>query len=1319
MISEKIVIEKLNKQMSSYTSPESAQNQANSLESLSTDIYTDSKRFIYELLQNADDASSSSGKLEIQIQIIEQYLIISHKGEKFTEIDIESICSVGDGNKKGDGNKTGFKGIGFKSVFSHSDYVIINSGSYCFRFDKNYWKDYWGNSWGCKQDWKMERERKEKDTNVKMPWQIIPIWTDLPQELAFINNFNVSVIVRYDNAEKIQKELFELFANTQILLFLRSKEVKITITKAISFTVEKVIQGETIKLKINGQDISEWLLKSFIINIDDFTKNLMENDLRIPKKLRQSSRTEISFAVQVKDGNIKTVDKENRLIFTYLPTSVNHNFPFLVNASFLTDAGRQHFHEDLYWNIWLFQQIPIKLFTWLSELAQSKHKDQILRLVPEKFSFSHSILKSSFNEGFSAAINGIAFIPNKQGDLIKVSDAIWDKTDISKFINEKILIDYINFSTAKHFSEGALIPCLEPINTLKKLGIKFFDVENLEGLLSSKIFQDTHHLNDNFGLILFLYEQSERHFKGEEKNIWDYKLQFTSFIFDENEKLKSPKHIYFPSVEFSDDFEDDISIIHSETMRQIETNHGVKVWLESLGVKEPTDVSFIEKTIIGNERYCTTENAISVGRYLFAAHKKSILTNDHYNGLKKIRILTTKNKLVKAPNAFLANFYAPELMLESICGSDIFVSTKYFVDGDLKSEWKTFFIKIGINENIKLQKIRGDRNSGLVESEYFDLVYAEAKEQATEKNYYPSLVRQDNEVTFQRIAYINLAKNYGFSKLFWKQVFVHVNLDNVSKKGLLEWGYYGSTWEVTNYFNWSLENSEVIPTTIGKCLQGKDVFINQKEIKDIGGKYLPVFDYEGIIPQKWLEYLPFKSSLKLDDYLTILAEISKEDSADQDLNKENQKRVTQIYKKLADDYLGYSDKLKQWANKNKILSKNGKSFFYPSELSVVTAKGFKGHNLAFCDEKNEKIIELLKIFGVLVIDKIILDISGQAERQDLKKQLIHILPLLVIVSIETEKSRSKKGWEYEFNRLKNKLSNIVFFEASEIYLSYGNAEDKQKSSSYYEDDNFYYVGKWNKPRVLDSLVETLGKFLGIRDAERHLSVLLSDTFEEGIEYLKEKFGDSVLDIIPDELRNSSELMESDLSPSPSEKQRFSATNHNSDDAVSSPELAEKYGILGEEWASRFYSSQGYKVLKSPESSYDLVCQKASESLKVEVKAITFNRPNIRLTEREWEQMAKDKDIYELFIFSHDEENLQELIRVRRAGYTLQDVLSKLPKTTSRYSSDEIEFLIGLQLNQSERGNDVMISWHRLLKNLTHDAIEKYQYDNATSTFYRL
>ena len=437
-----------------------------------------------------------------------------------------------------------------------------------------------------------------------MPWQIIPIWSDLPQELISIKSFNVSTIIRYRDTKKLRKDIVELFANTQILLFLRSKQIKITISEnSLTFAIEKIIQNGVVILKKMSQKVSEWLLKTFEIDVDDSIKSLMENDVRIPQKLRESNKTELSFAVQIENDQIKTPENESSLIFTYLPTSVNCGFPFLVNASFLTDAGRQHLHGDLLWNIWLFREIPIKLFTWLSELAESKYKNQILKLIPHEFS-SHLSLKSSFNSGRNFAINEIPFIPNDEGKLLKVSEAIFDKTKISDFVGRKVLVNYINSINNNHFDESAFIPRLEPIRTLKNLGLMIFDIHSLESFLTSTTFQDNHHIERNFDLISYLYEQSEHHLSGQEKEDWIYKLKSISFIFDQLSNLKTPQQIYFPNAEFSDDFNGEkISIIHSEVMEQIESNSRIRDWLESLGVKEPTDIAFIEKTIIADEDY--------------------------------------------------------------------------------------------------------------------------------------------------------------------------------------------------------------------------------------------------------------------------------------------------------------------------------------------------------------------------------------------------------------------------------------------------------------------------------------------------------------------------------------------------------------------------------------------------------------------------------------------------------------------------------------------------------------------------------------------
>jgi HSP90 family molecular chaperone len=72
-------IEELSVKNTDYKFPEQAVNQAESLKSLSSDLYTDNIRFIYELIQNADDAIASSVSVAV---LDDQYLIIGHNGKK-------------------------------------------------------------------------------------------------------------------------------------------------------------------------------------------------------------------------------------------------------------------------------------------------------------------------------------------------------------------------------------------------------------------------------------------------------------------------------------------------------------------------------------------------------------------------------------------------------------------------------------------------------------------------------------------------------------------------------------------------------------------------------------------------------------------------------------------------------------------------------------------------------------------------------------------------------------------------------------------------------------------------------------------------------------------------------------------------------------------------------------------------------------------------------------------------------------------------------------------------------------------------------------
>ena len=108
------------------------------------DKYPDTAHFIYELLQNADDAQAT----EVTILLDRQSLIFKHNGTvHFTVTDVEdetitpghinSIVGIGD-STKGDEeatNKIGKFGIGFKSVFQYTDSPEVYDDYFKFKIE--------------------------------------------------------------------------------------------------------------------------------------------------------------------------------------------------------------------------------------------------------------------------------------------------------------------------------------------------------------------------------------------------------------------------------------------------------------------------------------------------------------------------------------------------------------------------------------------------------------------------------------------------------------------------------------------------------------------------------------------------------------------------------------------------------------------------------------------------------------------------------------------------------------------------------------------------------------------------------------------------------------------------------------------------------------------------------------------------------------------------------------------------------------------------------------------------------------------------------
>lgn len=99
--------------------------------------YDSSAHFVFELLQNAEDAlrrrNGWDGSREVRFELTPTTLRIAHCGNPFTLKDVKGVCGVGETTK--DLTDIGRFGIGFKSVYAITDRPEVHSGDEDFAIE--------------------------------------------------------------------------------------------------------------------------------------------------------------------------------------------------------------------------------------------------------------------------------------------------------------------------------------------------------------------------------------------------------------------------------------------------------------------------------------------------------------------------------------------------------------------------------------------------------------------------------------------------------------------------------------------------------------------------------------------------------------------------------------------------------------------------------------------------------------------------------------------------------------------------------------------------------------------------------------------------------------------------------------------------------------------------------------------------------------------------------------------------------------------------------------------------------------------------------
>jgi len=539
---------------------------------------------------------------------------------------------------------------------------------------------------------------------------------------------------------------------------------------------------------------------------------------------------------------------------------------------------------------------------------------------------------------------------------------------------------------------------------------------------------------------------------------------------------------------------------------------------------------------------------------------------------------------------------------------------------DLLSEWKTFFLKIGIQETISWSK-RSFSRAELSRTYplYFSLL------PSGQPNDLYGFKNDFYSYELHLWTFIEYAHEYDFAIVFWSQVFCN-GLSLKSKdydRGIC---YYPTA--IDSFNEWYVLNMPIFPTTLKKCFLAKEVFINDKEITEIAGKYLPVFDNDEPLPDEFRRRLPFRERLDLGDYLSILESISKEPNENVSLKKIDQKRIGLIYDNLAVLVPNLTTKRKQeisdWARSNKLLSingvfLNGSDLFWLTERTDYYPDGLELIFVPDLSRKNGNIEELLALFGVNIISEFKLQTGKSTNSTSLQIELLSKSPYLSAV-IE---KKSTEDFETIFHNLQSSIKTLKTLSTDKIELAYsfkGQERVISRPSSFFDTPKnvLYFTGDWKSPTTMYSLIGHLAKPLSLGIYQEELRLFLQLEEEEVGEWLQTKF-----EIKREEIDNfqSVMLLRSQLVPATEEEIRPSEAGVLTDNSSLKTRIS-----INEEAQEIVFSTleqKGFKIQSRSKITFTIlegIKNPDGKPIKVVVKSAKQGR--IYFTPLEWLALAE-------------------------------------------------------------------------------------------------
>ena len=387
-------------------------------EALLAGHYSDSNHFVYELLQNAEDAFDKKTGACASKVVIEYYsdkLVFYHNGKPFDEADARGISSMLMGTKDSDDAQTiGRFGMGFKSVFKYTYQPEIYSDNEAFKITRYLLPVE------ITEGWDFEAEKKAIVCKLGEGRSFTPYLNEehlTKIVIPFLKYGKDANLVSVPGDDVLRK-LYEL--NGEILLFLTHIQNLYWVNKE---------NGKFAHITLKQDEKDEQLITCRIEGTEYGDKEEISRYLKIKRVFNhpEMDNAEVSVAYKLNSRVDNINEVEDSLVWVYFPTRDKTDLPFLIHGSFETAVSREKLMTPSTFNYYLFNQLGDLIATSLEELAGRK-------LITQAF-IRRSIMAAFSDEGKNNTIPGLkekitniikeeGLMPDQKGDYRKPEEMV-------------------------------------------------------------------------------------------------------------------------------------------------------------------------------------------------------------------------------------------------------------------------------------------------------------------------------------------------------------------------------------------------------------------------------------------------------------------------------------------------------------------------------------------------------------------------------------------------------------------------------------------------------------------------------------------------------------------------------------------------------------------------------------------------------------------------------------------------------------------------------------------------------------------------------